>query len=279
MFRLGINFPLPYVPHGDEMPAREALRHLRLNCGVSDLRINLDVRLADPQARLTQIRDAGLIPVPILHWDAQLALANLSVWGKWCGDIARTCDDVELWNEPANDGNTPGNQMSAKDYALLVTTAAGVIRAIRPETRIWIAMDGLDLGRGRLGTYHHQVTQQVPRDLYDGVALHPYRGRYHPDSTSYVTRRREWQLVQRLAGAGVPIWVTEVGWSVTEVGSARLQAEYVSRELLVLNALGAVGACIYAHQGPHGMFEDDWTPRPAAYVLADLAAFFQQEVL
>lgn len=274
--RLGVAWPLPFANHGDEMPWFEGLRRVRLDCGASDLRINLDIRRRDPLGLLAHIRSAGLEPLPILHGDAASVLSDLQIWGTWCGEIASACPDVEIWNEPANDSATPGNLMPPGEYARVVRAAAAGIRAANPATRIWIAMDGMDLGRGRFGTYHRVVRQEVPRELYDGVAVHPYRGAKDPNATAFGTRREEWTKLQQMAGEDVPIWVTEIGYSIYELSGAEQQAEYLMRELMILKELAAVGACVYAHQGPHGVFDGDWTPRPAVYRLAQFAALLQE---
>jgi hypothetical protein len=114
-----------------------------------------------------------------------------------------------------------------------------------------------------------------------GVTWHPYRDPHSPDwapSTAAGTRTAEWAAVRAQVG-GLPLLVTEIGWELQKSGGQQRAAEHLSRELRVLKALGAAGAFVYAHVSAatsgYGVMNEDWSPRPAALVMAQFA---QQEL-
>lgn len=117
----------------------------------------------------------------------------------------------EIWNEPDNVAFWKPRPDPAA-YAQLYLRARVAITAVQPGARVIIG------GLTRPATFLPALLSAEPalRGHIDGVGIHPYG----PDVQAVLARvRRARQTLRSLGMASVPLYVTEVGWSVQPVGN------------------------------------------------------------
>jgi hypothetical protein len=123
---------------------------------------------------------------------------------------AQPVQTFEIWNEPDNAQFwTPAPR--ASQYAALYTAARNAIDSVDPEARVIIG------GLEQPTVYLPELVAADPdlRNQVDGVAVHPYGT---PDvAIGKVVAARA--TLRRLGMAGVPLYVTEFGWSTSPPGT------------------------------------------------------------
>jgi hypothetical protein len=188
---------------------------------------------------------------------------------------------LELYNEPYLAGQDPGF------YAVMVRAAAEAVHAVDPGVGVLAVTD---TGAWLAGMY-----AAVP-DLFHyaaGVAVHPYSTRA-PAAAPAPDTTRSLELVHETLAAhddgGVPLWITEIGWSTCPsspscVGSERLQAAYLAqtltlartawstylRALFVYNLSDGAPRRSNDKEGWFGLLRPGGSPKPAWRVLAAAA--------
>lgn len=200
---------------------------------------------------------------------------------------------VEIWNEPFGRWAWKPNPDPVA-YAALAHKATVAIHALRPDVTVLVCGDVIQQRTdGALEVpWLGKVLAADPQlaKLANGYSVHPYsdnRGPY--DSTTKqlyrydrVTLTRD---IARAAGASLPIWITEVGWS-TGVGgvSEATQADYTrGAAVRALDEWGSFVARIFVFSwdvsdssGPlnagYGLRRPDDSARPAFSALAALLA-------
>ncbi len=128
--------------------------------------------------------------------------------------------DYEIWNEE-NSSTFMHPQTSAPEaYADLYMTARAAIKAVEPQASVVVG--GLALGE-QDGTGELQFIQRMYahrpdlRGNVDAVGLHPYQPTV---ADTYARLAGFRQALDQVAGPGVPIEITEVGWATTAVPEA-----------------------------------------------------------
>jgi hypothetical protein len=136
-----------------------------------------------------------------------------------------------------------------------------------------IDIPGADFLRG-------MIAQRV---TFENVAIHPYSSSDHaPDvHVPWQGNFDDIQMIHNLlvsAKRNVPLWVTEWGWSSTQIGPD-LQAVYLQRSLnLLVTKYPYVTVATYfldvdhGDEYPQGLFDGNYAPKPAATVFADFVS-------
>ncbi len=164
----------------------------------------------------------------------------------------------EIWNEPTNPVFWPG---SGESYADLAQATAEAIRAVEPNATILVYDDGTNW----------LATPSDP-GLYSAMSLHYYPGAPGPlnpnDNLNTV-------IEKGLADAkalSLNLWVTETGWSTTEVTPVQ-QAEHWIDTALDALADGASHLFLFTQIYPGSGFSEEHpnlTPKMAYPALAAL---------
>jgi hypothetical protein len=202
---------------------------------------------------------------------------------------------IEIWNEPWHAHFwRPAPDPAA--YARLVRLAARAIKAVHPEIDVLasgdifqLAADGSDPGADWLKPLLAADPPLWKSGLIDAWSVHTYCQRLSPWDTTAPMRVRfdRVKLTRSLsveAGAALPIWITEVGWSTgprPDAVSEELQAQYEYEALS--RATGEWGSFvvrsfIYTFGPPdreqdYNLLRPDGSPRPAwAAVKSHIAA-------
>ena len=242
---------------------------------------------------------------------------------QWLAGLARRYGNVvgfELHNEPNLKGFWSG---TVEEYVETARNAAAVLRAGAPEVPIIVGSfsgwgHAPDLGgethvyAGTGGekawNFAERAMQLGLLDFTDGVAAHPYRTGSPPEGGVELTADNDpegfekeiaawWEMVRRYNTKNRPLTLhfTEIGFSASPVGysgvgSESLQADYLSRLMLVLlrAATGGIplkNVCWYdlKQDDPHvgdyehqfGLIRNDASQaREAFRVYARIAGFF-----
>jgi hypothetical protein len=193
--------------------------------------------------------------------------------------------DWQLWNEP----NSPLFWKPTPDvgqYLSLLRAFNSAVKGSDPSARVLLGgLFPTPAGGISLEDFLSALYDGGGRDLFDGVALHPY-ARTPRDTINRVAQAR--QIMRGFGDPGKPIWLTEVGWASRGtppglvVGPA-VQADYV-RQIFQLasddrDRLGIAGVVWYSLNdtpgplwvGHCGLFRLDGSPKPAWEVFAQVA--------
>ena len=181
-------------------------------------------------------------------------------WGAFVSKVATRYPDavaLEVWNEP--NLRAYWNTLLGPDpawYAELFRVATDAVGAVDPSMPVLVA--GLapvahDIWLANLSVrtflsrfYPHAASALRP---VDGLSLHPYPGRYEltaeklaqPDSdfSNYLSAVREVRDARDPLGTARPLWVTEIGWTMT--GSKSVTESQQAQGLMaVLDVLGGM---------------------------------------
>lgn len=188
----------------------------------------------------------------------------------------------EVWNEANEHWFWRGRPVSVAEYAHLFASVHAAIRLADPSARVAIGsftglaasgpsdIDGLTFLR-RLADEHRWVLMRA-----DAVAVHPYDLGGTQDPTiddrwdnNFTDIRRVHELLASRGLAGMPLWVSEWGWSSAEHGEPR-QAYYLVKALVLLaTRYPYVTLAIYFHDRDTasyaaGLRRADGTPKLAA---------------
>lgn len=133
--------------------------------------------------------------------------------------------EYEIWNEENNALFWQPSAGNAEQYADLYMAARNAIKAVDPQSRVYI---------GGLALVNTNVTDEVDfvRRMFahrpdlsghvDGVGLHPYQA----DLTATYIRLANFRHgIDQIMGTSVPIEITEVGWSAAGVSEAERASE------------------------------------------------------
>ena len=180
-------------------------------------------------------------------------------------------------------GNEPCYHTTQGEYADFANALAGQIRLLYQKPSIAVACDWVSAdarsyiqgGRwwdGKSGLFSKTIGLKHLLDwsLFDLLAVHPYRPPLAPEESPLFGSRAKELAAYRQMAQGKGLIATETGWALT--GKTGLPADtvgqYVEREVRLLTNAGYAGVFVYQHQGPQfGIFNDDWTERPAATAL------------
>ncbi len=246
------------------------------------LRLNLDHRNPHCVSLVEQANQAGFQVLPILECDYQNP--DLEGYADFCESIVEQFKFpiVEILNEPRI-----MEKMSAAAYRKVFIIAAERLQRFRPTTQIASAADFLqpDVAGTKIrwewnwSTFkrdkHWYKDANVPPELYDLAAVHPYREPGMPDVSQWKNRQAEYQAYKDECHQK-PLIITEVGWNLASV-TEEVQAQHLYRELVINYECGVQGVYIYSmisemHDGM-GVLREDGSARPAVGAIAQ----FQEE--
>ena len=185
-------------------------------------------------------------------------------------------DTYEIWNEPDN----PAFWFPAPDaatYGKLYLDARSAIESAQPGARVLIG------GLTKPASFLPALLAAVPalRMQLDGVAIHPYGTTPQAVLQNVRTAR---VALDSVGLAGVPLYVTEFGWTTDPPGALAylpesLRPGYLERTIAALGHLdcGVAAALVYAWVTPERDPSDDqdWfgISPPGGSSSADIAAF------
>tara|TARA_Y100000310_G_scaffold98201_1_gene95911 strand:- start:11025 stop:11927 length:903 start_codon:yes stop_codon:yes gene_type:complete len=291
--QVGVNHPRAK----DERLERVRLERVRDVTGIRAVRYNTHYANPHNDANTETVMEAGCHPLPILGVDRQ-AVVDADRSGSE-QQFARAMSPyldfvhrfvprhrfaaVETLNEPWVLAGAP--KIPPLTYAKIANATGDHVRQTSPDTDVWVAGEMLTPDRKgpRKLDWWAEMTRGLMRDLYRGVAIHPYREPAAPEvariggrsiaslKITSGSRAAEMEWCREQAGDQKIVHVTEVGWRVGESVSEQRQAEYLVRELDLLLRLGVVFAYIYADWGDpaldFGLLRSDGSPRPAAHAV------------
>jgi hypothetical protein len=214
-----------------------------------------------------------------------------SFWSEHPAVPPRPIRSWQVWNEPNLGPFSPKGKGRAADYAKLLIPASRAIHGADPNAKVILAGMPEHL-HGRGSTYYEFVDDlfaiEGAVDAVDAVAVHPYAPTVrHLLQTTLPEMTDE---AHEAAGAGMRIWVTELGWATEGRGDTRFvsttagQAKLLDRVLQQLPArakkLKIDAAVVFSFRdvadhgvGPQwqlhtGLFRLDGAPKPAWGVFA-----------
>jgi hypothetical protein len=189
---------------------------------------------------------------------------------------AQPVDTFEIWNEPDVAPFWVPDPDAAR-YAELYATARAAVTRVDPNARVIIG------GLGHLGSFLPAMLVAHPALLghIDGVGMHPYASTPTKVLSAVATARA---VMRRLGLGGVPLYVTEVGWSTSPPGDPkwapeRLRPAYIERTFATFGHTdcGIAAAILYSWMTPERAptIVDDWfgISPPTGGSTADTEAF------
>ncbi|MBP5543981.1 MAG: cellulase family glycosylhydrolase [Kiritimatiellae bacterium] len=196
---------------------------------------------------------------------------------------------VEVWNE---ENITSGDWVfwsgTTAQYVTMLRATYNAVKAIDPSVKV--VLGGL---AGDCESYVSDLYSNGAKGCFDVMAIHPYIGTHSPDEewkTGSIFNRRSHSLslyisrVRSIMNAngdnGLPIWITEHGWSTQTAGTSGSagvseadQAAYLARAMEVAANCGVGKYFIYnlvAYEGDlsyaehcFGIVHHDYTAKPA----------------
>ena len=218
----------------------------------------------------------GLTPLPILAYTAPWASSgpdgdrgyppkDFRHYARFVREsVARYRDDITYW-EIWNEQNISFFKGKIADYVDMLKIASIAAHQADPEARIVFGgTAGVD------SEYIQRCYDLGAADYFDVMAVHPYQwGATFNDGWNREKIEGLRSLMDRWGDAGKPIWLTEIGWSTSEVSDddqARLLVQsYVSN--LAMNHIGVAKVFWFSVKdwgGPgHGLFADDSARKPS----------------
>lgn len=181
----------------------------------------------------------------------------------------------QIWNEP-NISAWWAPKPDPTAYADLLRQTGAAIHKADPKAEIVAA--GLPTSHLGIPAPRFLAAAMKAGATFDTAAVHPYAST--PDQ---VVKRV--QAVQRVAGTGKKVWVTEVGWGTGgNAGpltvSPERQAAYLQETIAKLRTLGVRGIVVFQWRDPKpfpgrreiwpyyaGLLDVDGKPKPALAVL------------
>ncbi len=134
--------------------------------------------------------------------------------------------EYEIWNEENSAVFWHQQAGNAELYADLYAAARAAIKGADPQARVFVG--GLALGNPPLVSDEIDFVRRMYAhrpDLagnVDGIGLHPYQATV---GDTYMRLAKFRQGINPIAGASVPIEITEVGWATTAVSDAERGAD------------------------------------------------------
>lgn len=253
---VGLCYPSP-GPSGD---IDSGLLEILKLTGITHVRF--DLHLANPRvgAMIAKVRAAGLGIMPIIEYEPTASPQQLAEFANQIvTDYA--LDSVEVLNEPSR-------VMTPQQYHDILEAVGA---SVKGKTRVLAAGEFLIADRKGPGLKAWFKQANLDPELYDAVAIHPYREPGPPSATRYGTRSAEYEVWKDQVPPGKPLIITEVGWHIPGVDE-ELQGAYIYEELSINHSLGLEAVYVYTNiadpSWDFGVFRTDRSPRPAAYLMA-----------
>ncbi len=204
---------------------------------------------------------------------------------RYCEFLVKNLPQVkifEVWNEVTIDGKEWGRSSDAKGVADLLKTLYPRLKKLRPD----LTIIGPNLYGGEPDEDLKKVLEYGAISFVDGISLHPYG---NPDTLIGRLERLQGMLRKFNGGKDKPLYLTEFGWTTAwGYDTEHTQARSVARALCSVRSLPYVkGAWLYNivdctvkesnvwhpefTEDNFGLVKNDYTPKPAYYVLRDIA--------
>jgi hypothetical protein len=148
-----------------------------------------------------------------------------SFWSAHPSLPAMPVTEYEIWNEENSTTFLHPQDFAPEAYADLYMSARAAIKSADPQARVIVG--GLALGIPGV-TDEVQFLQRMAahrpdlKGSVDGVGLHPYQRSL---SDTYMRLAHFRRALDQVAGASVPIEITELGWATTSVSEGQRAAD------------------------------------------------------
>jgi hypothetical protein len=177
----------------------------------------------------------------------------------------------EIWNEP-----NLSHFWVSPDPIAYTRLLEAAYRAVKSQNPSAVVLAGATAGAD--SSFISRMYDSDARAYFDALSLHPYSGNRSPEvcsvpATSFRCGVEQIRQVMLRHGDTRPIWLTEMGTSVSSGSGPTFQARYVSKALTLVRGWSFVRGAIWyelyddptGHDGQHfGLFEKTLCPRPAA---------------
>jgi hypothetical protein len=209
---------------------------------------------------------------------------------RYKGEIAA----YEVWNEP--NAITFWNPVDPVAYTHLLQSGYTAIKAKDPDA---VVIGGVVASLFTAGNvtinpqdFIAQMYDAGAKGYFDAISFHPYhfslefsQGNNHPLSAEQQVEEMRQVMIDH-GDSALKIWATEYGMPTAEVNgevvSAQQQADFIADFLSAWQDVDGAGpAFIYTFRDSYsgdpdiqknfGIFYTDWTPKEAAYVIAQFA--------
>lgn len=220
------------------------------------------VELLEKVVNHAQAKGVSVIMCMLTPPGAKTLAANAAEYGAQMATLATKLKGKvlgwEIWNEP-NEGEFGGSdkpEITAANYAAAVKTIYPLVKAADPSARVIAGVISLSST-----TYLKELYTAGMKGYYDAISIHPYCWSLAPWETNpesavaqYKAGLEAMRAVQVEHGDVTPLYLTELGWSTSEVKSAKYesgvteanQATFIVAALVMAEQLGYVaGACVY----------------------------------
>ena len=259
--QVGVCWPTPGT-EAEPLPF-DLLDRLMEATKATHLRIDLHHRKPGVDEMVQQANDAGFTVLPILDFDYEHP--ELELFAGFCDHMVRRhgFPAVEIGNEPYI-----LHKMPAELYARVFNAGAKAIRETGIPCQIYMAAEATKPIAHPIDMLGKVLTHVDP-ELWDCLAIHPYRNPMPPAYSPMGGRKAELEWYQGQVPTGKGIVVTEVGWDLRDGVDLDRQGQYILSELHTWETLGVDGVYIYQHTDPpsnkgFGIFDHEWNERPAA---------------
>lgn len=169
---------------------------------------------------------------------------QLAAWREYARFAAITLQDVtdcfEVWNEPCIASfNLHVDTVRGKEYTELIKAAYEEIKAVNPNAKIGgPSITGISITT--IGSGLPYFTECMDAGMWrytDAVVLHPYTS-LQPDISGMIENISYYKNEYKKVGIeDIDVWNSEVGYSVTRVGSEQRKGAYNCQTALVYKQL------------------------------------------
>lgn len=192
---------------------------------------------------------------------------------------------IEVYNEP-NLGNFNWHpEADPEGYTRVLRAAHDGVKSVRPG--LPIVSGGINLvpqppvhGMVEPGEFLRRMYDAGARGAMDGIGLHPYPGRRPPDAPRARLLIDVVRAVREAYGDGVPLWVTETGYTTEGPSAVTLdqQADWLpwqvgdflrARDVQAVLVNTLADSALEGDAGGFGLTSRDLAPKPVFERLAE----------
>lgn len=248
---------------------------LMKECGLQMIRLNFgELAYMDNLRTLVPTIVGNGIGVLGLLMRTDLSPDNVGAWGDWVYGVVSEFKDYvhvwELWNEP----NLTKFFTGADPVKYTNFMKRGYTEAKRADPTCFCIGASICQTKQSGLDFFTAIYENGGKDYMDAVAYHPYCNPYSPERTDVATAYTKLEthvrpIMERYGDGDKKLWLTEIGWSVTDVGEQN-QANYHQKALTMALNWGFVEQyTVYNWTKDKGLTDSAVNPRPSFYSVRD----------